>query len=161
MTIPENDKTYSLVALQANGYELKFYLIPRKNHKNSFFEAEVEFSIKPEISQQISVKSGKIKISFDDLKRLVNYLKHHMQNLQTNADEESYIFTDYNLAYQIQASCGFISSNRQESYFSITSMINIGRTNSFSNSIYVGGESAINFDRVEHFITSVENLLSF
>ncbi|AVH68151.1 hypothetical protein [Nostoc sp. 'Peltigera membranacea cyanobiont' N6] len=158
MFITESKTTYNLIILKTNGYELKFYLGVAENH---FLDAEIEFSVKPELLQRVFVKSKKIKISFDDLRRLINYFRNHMQSLKVDANHESYTFTDYNLVYQIQALCGFISSNTEESYFSIISMINVGKINPSSDSTYIGGESTISFNQVENFIISLENLLSY
>jgi hypothetical protein len=158
MNIPVSKKISKLVILQTNGYELRFYLVLSKNYY--FFNARVEFSVNHDCLQQVCIKSEKFKISLDDLRHLLNYLRSHMQSLQSDENHESYSFSDYNLAYRMQALCGFASSDPKESYFSIISMVNIGRPNPSGDSVYIGGESTISFERVEEFITSLEELIA-
>ncbi|EAZ89524.1 hypothetical protein [Crocosphaera chwakensis] len=152
--------TNNVVILETHGYELKFYFDFSENIENYLVKTEIQFLTKAEFLQRVFVKSPKFIMRLDDLNRLSQYLKDHIKILETNPDHESYTFVDYSLTYQIQALCGEVSSNINASYFSICSMVNIGRTNPLNTSTYVGGESTINFNQVENFITSSETLLS-
>lgn len=160
VVIIEAKMTANLVILQTNGYELKFYLNSLENYLDNIFDAEIEFLVRSEFSQKVSVKSGVIQINIENLTRLINYLKNHMNIIQINPEQDSYTFTDYSLGYQIQALCGFISPIMEESYFSIISMVNIGKSNSLSDSTYIGGESTISFKQAETFIQSLEKFIS-
>lgn len=160
MSYINNNKNCELVSLITNSYEFKFYFSHPKEHKNIFFSTEVEFLLNSTFPQKIHAKSSKFMMKLNDLEDLISYLRNHINNLQVDPHKESYTFTDYGLMYQIQASCGFISSNIEESYFSIISMVNIGRNNVFKDSTYIGGESTINIKQVENFIDSLENLVS-
>ena len=126
----------------------------------SFVATEIKFLTKPELLQKVSVQSEKFGMRFSDIKDLLKYLKAHMETLKTNQDHESYTFVDYNLTYQIQALPGFVSSNINESYFSIRSMVNLGRISSSVDSTYIGGESTISFNQVEKFIDSLEKIIA-
>ncbi|MGB3534020.1 MAG: hypothetical protein WBA13_10945 [Microcoleaceae cyanobacterium] len=155
----KTENTPTIAVLETDGYELKFYLYFSKGAARQSLNMEIEFSVLPELPQRISIKSEKIIVTTTELRRLSDYFKHHIQNLKVNANHESYTFTDYSLAYQIQALCGYASQNNEESYFSIISMLNIGKKNSSSSSTYIGGESIIYFSQVENFIVSLENMI--
>ena len=150
----------NIVTLETNGYYLNFCFDFSDNQSKSFINTEIKFLTKPELFAKVFVQSEKFGMRFDDIRDFLNYLKDHMKSLETNQDHESFTFLDYNLTYQIQALSGFISSNINESYFSIRSMVNIGKISTSVDSTYVGGESTITFNQAQKFITSLETIIS-
>ena len=150
----------NIVTLETNGYYLIFCFDSSNNQSKSFVSTEIKFSTKPELLQKVFVQSEKFGMRFIDIRDFLNYLKDHMKALKTNQDHESYTFLDYNLTYQIQALSGFASSNINESYFSIRSMVNIGKINTSVDSNYIGGESTITFNQARKFISSLETIIS-
>ncbi|MBZ8179798.1 hypothetical protein [Oscillatoria salina] len=150
-----------LLVMSTNGYNLKFYFQVPNTPKSSFLDTIVEFSTKVESVQKVSVRSQKFPMCFDDLRRLSNYLKNHLQNIKNDPDYESHTFVDYNLTYQIQALCGEYScSDYNENYFSICSMVNIVKRSPSSSAIYIGGESTISFLQTEEFILNLKKIIS-
>jgi len=147
----------NIVSLKTNGYELRFYLARIENSQDSFFKAKVEFATTPHCSQKISAMSEKILINPSDLIRLIKYFQEHMENIKNNSQEDSYVFVDNTLGYQVHALCGDVSKNQKTGSFSIISMVNIGKTKPFNSSTYIGGESIITFEQVEEFIRALEN----
>lgn len=151
----------NLAILETNGYYLYFCFDFSENIGNNLVSTEISFLTKPEISQEVCVKSERFKMNFNDIKRLSNYFKNHIKTLKTNVNSESHTFVDYSLTYQIQALCGFVSSDKNVSYFTISSMVNVGKTNTSNFSTYIGGESTISFNQVENFINSLEDVISY
>ena len=149
----------NIVSLKTNGYELRFYLARVENSQDSFFKAKVEFATTPNCSQKISAVSEKISINPSDLIRLKKYFQEHMKNIKNNSQEDSYIFVDNTLGYQVRALCGDVSKNGKTGSFGIISMVNIGKTKPFGSSTYIGGESIITFEQVEEFIIALENCI--
>lgn len=161
MVTLEHKAANNLAILETNGYYLHFYFDFPENIGNNLVSTEIKFLTKPEISQKVCVESEKFRMHFDNIQKLSNYLKNHIKALETNADHESHIFLDYNLTYRIQALCGFVSSDKNVSYFTICSMVNIGKTSTSNFSTYIGGESTVTFNQAQKFIDSLENLITW
>jgi hypothetical protein len=160
MTTLERRSANNLAILETNGYDFHFCFDFPENIENNLVSTEIKFLTKTEISQEICVKSEKFKMHFDDIQKLSNYLKNHIKSLEKNIDYESHIFLDYNLTYRMHALCGFVSADENSSYFTICSMVNIGRTSTSNFSTYIGGESTITFNQAQKFINSLENLIT-
>jgi hypothetical protein len=148
-----------LITLKTNGYELRFYLSYSKNNPNSFFDSKIQFLTNSDSLQKISVISEKVLIKFESLISLVNYFRNHINKLKSNSEEVSIVFVDTTLSYQIHALSGEAFANIEDSYFSINSMVNIGKAIPSGDSVYIGGESTVSFNQIENFITSLEKLL--
>ena len=156
MSIFENKINNHIVTLETNGYYLHFCFDFSDNQSKSFVATEIKFLTKPELLQKVSVQYEKFEMRFSDIKDFLKYLKVHMEILKTNQDHESYIFVDYNLTYQIQALSGFASSNINESYFSIRSMVNLGR---ISTQIILGKSLQLVSIRSKNFLIFWKRLL--
>jgi hypothetical protein len=160
MIIEREDVLGEIISLITSGYEIRFYLVELKNSRDRLFHAKIEFITTPNVAQKISVMSEKVLIKLNDLIQLKKYFKDHMKNLKNKSQDDSYVFVDHSLSYQIHALCGEVDREKEEGCFSIISMVNIGRNYLTGDSTYIGGESTITFKQVEEFIVSIDNLTS-
>jgi hypothetical protein len=160
MTTDQENILRNLILLKTSGYEIRFYLVELENSRDRLFHAKVEFITTPNVAQKISALSEKALIKLNDLIELKKYFKDHMENLRNKPQDDSYVFVDHTLSYQIHALCGDVDKGKEEGCFSIVSMVNIGKTYPTKDSTYIGGESTITFQQVEEFIVSIDNLVS-
>jgi hypothetical protein len=160
MTIDRENILQNLISLKTSGYEIRFYLVEMKNSRDRLFHAKVEFITTSNVSQKISAMSEKVSIKLNDLIQLKQYFREHMENLKNKPQDDSYVFVDYILSYQIHALCGWVDSAKEEGCFSIISMVNIGKNSLTKDSTYIGGESTMTFKQVEEFMVSIDTLIS-
>jgi hypothetical protein len=144
------------IILKTEGYEISFELKKKRELTTSLL-ATVGFSLAPTLGK-VEVKAMPMPILLRDLERLTIYLEQHIAKLQQDHWSESDTFVPLDLQFQLQALAGEVSSP-DGGEFALRFMVNVGKLNSESGSVYVGGEAEVTLEQIQDFISSVRRVL--
>lgn len=145
------------ITLTTEGYMVTFQLEQRKDLRSSL-DGTVVFTLVPGLSK-MEVHSQPMPISVDDLERLSEYFQQHIANLQADADSEGETFVPRDLQFQMRASVGDVRSP-DDGEFTLQFLVNVGRPDEESSSVYVGGEAVVTLEQTRHFLLSLRRLLT-
>jgi hypothetical protein len=145
------------VILKTEGYEISFEL-KRFPDFNTSLDLTVVFSLEPEIGK-VQVRSIPMPIYLRDLYELTTYLEQHIANLQKNPDSEAYTFVTMDLQFEMQAFAGEVRS-ANDGEFTLRFMVNVGKPEGKTSSVYVGGETEVTLENINSFIAAIRQVLT-
>jgi len=141
--------------LNTNACQIDFYF--SQTIDNQWFDLIIKFSNILN-SKKYDLESALMSISKSDLSELVKYFRTHINNLKSNPNFSSYVFTPTEVGFRIQALAGDIFDD--EGDFTLRVMANIGQNNIDSTRAYMGIETPVDLESILEFIGTLEkNLL--
>ncbi len=141
--------------LQAAGYRATFELLSLD--EEGYIHYNLRFLLEPSLGTD-ALQSTASSIAASDLERLLDYLEEHVSQLVSNPDSEAYVFSEYELGFQLQALSGGANEDGSAGSFTIRFLVNAGRVKAdapddIGTYVYVGAESTISFSQVRRFVS--------
>ena len=146
----------STIILEAEGFAFSFE-INRVKSDHEYVDMIVLFTLDQKLGNVV-VRSEPTSIATKDLLRLTSYFENHIAHLQQDSWSTSDTFVNSELGFQVQALAGEILSPL-EGGFSITCMVNIGKSHEEGSSVYVGGEAFVTIEQIVAFNTQIRAVL--
>jgi len=146
----------STIRLQARGYQVVFE-VKQTQPVEDDLDMRIAFTLDPHLGG-MTVEAIPIRVMLADLSRLITYFEDHITRLEHDPDSKSFTFVPLDLQFQLQAFSGEVRAPN-DGEFTMRFMVNVGSTEE-GTSVYVGGESVIYLEELNHFLTSLRQLLA-
>ena len=144
--------------LQTRGYRVVFEIA--KTIEENWFSVAVDLTLNPEFGGHSVSAYDKVHIS--GLKGTVRYLKRHIDSVRQGRGTDSHLFLpNYSNVFGLEAKIGEARTidGIERGSFTMHFRVIAGYS-SDAGSVYVGGTSLVDFDAIEAFTTSLEQIIS-
>lgn len=146
-----------MLKLQTDGFTFSFKVDHRRSDQE-YVGMIVLFKLDPNLGS-VDLQSEPTSISTRDLQALVAYFEQHIIRLEQDTWNDSEIFVNTELGFQIQALAGEITSVGGGN-FGIRCTVNVVKSGEGRTRVYVGGEANVTFEQVKEFTNSITLLLT-
>ena len=147
----------SKLFLNTEGYQVSFEMKTIPDLPDEF-EVTISFRLDPRLDN-VTFTSTPSALPFKELQALADYFTPHIELLKSNPNGDSDTFVPLDLQFQLQAFAGEVRSP-DDGEFTLQFMINMGKPEKGSTSVYVGGEGVVTLEEINRFLASVKRLLA-
>jgi hypothetical protein len=146
--------------IQTDGYKAHFHLHGPTEYPG-YVRVQIDLVLDPNLAD-VSLTSGAYAIAIADLSRFADYFDEHINSLQSHPNYESYVFVEWENAFEAQALTGDVITAEDgtlDGGFSLFFAVNLGKAGEESTDTYAGAVSLIEVPNVMTFVRQLRGYL--